>query len=341
MSRFGITLPMLNTPLRRIPQLVRWAEEAGFDSVFSYEFFRSPYMGLANAALQTNNIKLATGVAVAFSRTPFVTANAAADIDELSQGRMILGLGTGSPEFLSAFHDSDLSSAVARMREYVEAVRVSWNYLSSGKPGIYQGKFYRLTFPEFMPFGRRPLVRDRIPIYLAGIRPKMIQLAGEVADGLLGAFFSVKYLKEVVHPNVALGARRAGRDPATIDIAAEIVCSVSKDRSEAMRRAHIQAGMYAAHPAMDEIIRVNGLEKERNAVREALLREGPGVLERATDEKLVEILTVSGTPDECRRKLQIYEEVLPLVVFHAPYVPPLSAEETEDAFRSIVETFSK
>lgn len=335
----GITLPMLNNTLQQTATLARHAEDAGFDSAFGYEFFRTPYSGLAAAAVETSRITLGTGLAVALTRTPFLTANAAADVDELSGGRMILGIGTGSPEFLAAFHSIELDRPVARMRDYVGAVRASWDYLATGRPVAFESDSQRIDFPAFMPFGRRPLVRPRIPIYLAGERPRMIQLAGEIADGLLGAFYSVKYLKEVVQPNLAIGAARAGRDPGSIDIASETICCVSSDRNEAMRRARIQVGMYAAHPVGDAIVQRNRLEKEQHRVREALLLGGPEALEHTTDDKLIEALSISGTPDECRKRYVEYAGVLPHVLFHTPYVPPLRADESADAFHQILDTF--
>ncbi|HEX9684082.1 MAG TPA: LLM class flavin-dependent oxidoreductase [Acidimicrobiales bacterium] len=341
MSQIGITMPMLNTSLQETAALARFAEDGGFDSVWGYEFYRTAYMGLAAAAQQTSRIKLGTGLSVALTRTPFVTANTAADVDELSGGRTLLGIGTGSPEFLHHFHGISNERPLARMRDYVGAVRASWHYLDTEDPTTYDGTEHRLDFPEFMPFGTRPLVRPSIPIYLAGERPKMIQLAGEIADGLLGAFYSVKYLTEVVHPNLAIGAERAGRDPATIDIASEIVCAVHPDRDIAMRRARIQVGMYAAHPVGDAIVARNGLEKEQQEVREALLLGGAEALEATTSPRLIEALSISGTPDECRDQYREYAAVLPHVLFHTPYVPPLASDESQDAFRQIVDCFRR
>jgi alkanesulfonate monooxygenase SsuD/methylene tetrahydromethanopterin reductase-like flavin-dependent oxidoreductase (luciferase family) len=305
MSQLGITMPMLNTSLRETATLARYAEDGGFDSVWGYEFYRTAYSGLAAAAEQTSRIKLGTGLSVALTRTPFVTANAAADIDELSDGRTLLGLGTGSPEFLHHFHDIREPKPLARMRDYLAAVRASWHYLETQEAGIFEGTHQRLDFPDFMPFGTRPLVRSTIPIYLAGERPKMIQLAGE------------------------------------IDIASEIICAVHPDRSIAMRRARIQVGMYAAHPVGDAIVARNGLEKEQQAVREALLLGGVDALEDTTPDALIEALSISGTPDECRDQLRDYERVLPHVLLHTPYVPPLRTEESQDAFRQIIDCFRR
>ncbi|MGH7964835.1 MAG: LLM class flavin-dependent oxidoreductase, partial [Candidatus Binatia bacterium] len=241
MQRLSLSLPIYNTSMGKLQQMARWAEEARFETAWDYEFFRSPFMTLGVAALATNRIKLGTGIAVALSRSPMVTANEAADVDELSQGRMVLGIGAGAGEFLQAWHNTDLTNAVPRMREYIEAMRVVWGSVGSGKPASYTGTHYNLRLGGV----RRPLVREQIPVYLAGVQPKVIQLAGEIADGQLGFFYSPRYLKEVVYPNLAIGARRGGREAAAVDICSFIICSVAKDRREALRRARIQVGYYA------------------------------------------------------------------------------------------------
>lgn len=339
MTKLGVTLPALTNTVPEIGQMVRLAEEAGFDSVFHWEAYRSPYMGLAAGAMQTSRIALATGIAHAFTRTPFATANAAADLDELSGGRTILGLGTGDFEFMASFHDREVAAPLAEIREYVDVVRRAWDYLDTEQNDPFEGRFYRFQAPIFNPFGGRRLVRRRIPIYLGGFRPRAIRLAGEVADGLLGGFWSVRYLTDVVLPNLEAGARAAGRDVATIDLASETICSVGEDREEALRRARIQVGFYAAHPFSDDIVAVNGLQAEQQKVREALFSEGFGAFEHVTSDALLDAFAIAGTPAECRAKLAEYEPVLPHVVLHTPYCPPLTAEESMESLRWITEAF--
>jgi alkanesulfonate monooxygenase SsuD/methylene tetrahydromethanopterin reductase-like flavin-dependent oxidoreductase (luciferase family) len=334
MQRVSLSLPIYNASMSKLQQMAKWAEDAQFETAWDYEFFRSPFMTLGAAALATERIKLGTGITVAFSRSPMVTANEAADVDELSQGRMVLGIGAGAGEFLQAWHNTDLVNAVPRLREYVEAMRVIWGSVGTGNPAAYTGSFYNLKLGGV----RRPLVRERIPVYLAGVQPQMIQLAGEIADGLLGFFYSPKYLQEVVHPNLALGAQRGGRAVAGVDLCSFVICSVSKDRSEARRRARIQTGYYAV--GSGAICRWHGLEKEYLAIRDALMTKGPQALE-STDDKLVDAFSICGTPDECRRQLADYEELLPLPLLHTPYFDPLTVEETEDAYRGILETFGQ
>lgn len=338
MNRQSVTLPLPNNSFGKVAELARAADMAGFDSAFVYEVYRNPFTALAQAAGTTEHLKLATGIAAAPTRTPFGMANAAADIDELSDGRAILGIGTGSGRFNAAFHGTTIERPLVRMREFVMAVRAGWDYLSTMESSRFDGEFYGYDFPESTHWVRN-LVRPRIPIYLSAIGPKMLQLAGEIGDGVLGAFKSADYLNDVVHPNVRAGVQRAGRDPNAVDISCMVITSVHKDRKEALRRARIQVGNYTAFPPCDPVIRHHGLEKEKRAVVDALATKGVDALQDVTDDKLVDLLSIAGTPDECRAKAKEYAEILPHIIFHTPYAPPMLAEESEENLHNICETF--
>ena len=339
MARIGITLPVGNTPNSQAAPMAKWAEDAGFESAWDYELLSNPYVCLAAAAQATSRISLCTGPAVAFTTTPWATAVMAADIDELSGGRMILGLATGSPDFLVTLHGLQYSEPIGRLRDYVLALRVAWDALVTGQPPTYQGKFYQVYGLPLMEDWKRPALRDRLPIYLSAVRPRMLQTAGEVADGALGFMLSPHYLREVAPPNLAIGAERAGRDPGDVDLASFVICSPHPDREEARRRARIQVGIYAAHPLSDAMIQFHGLEKEQEVLRTALFSTGPQSLPEVCDEKLVDLFAISGTPDECRRQLSEFDGALPHVVLHTPYMLPLTSEESAETFRLILEAF--
>lgn len=345
MSRLTISMPMLNTPLTDLSRMASMAEDARFDGVWSYEFWRNPHIALAGPALSTRRIGLGTAISAAFNRTPWDIANQAADVDELSNGRFTLGLGTGAPEFLGSFHGLGYPAKPrSQFVEFVRAVRASWHHLQTGDPTPFQGEFYRMTPPPMNPWERRTLARPQIPIVMAGMKPRMMQSAGEVADGLFGTLYTPRYISEVVLPNLTIGAERGGRDPSKVDIASYLICSVSKDRAEALRRARIHVGMYTAGtPIGDEITRWHGLEADMLAVRQALISEGPKALEHVTSDRLVAAFSLAGTPDECRRQLRPYEEALQgrTIILHTPYVPPLTREESADAFKGIVEAFGR
>jgi probable F420-dependent oxidoreductase len=329
-------MPTRTVELARVPEYARWAEEAGFDSVWDYEIYRNPFTMLSTAALSTDRTILATGLAAAFSRSPFEFANAAADVDELSGGRMLIGMGTGVPEFLAAFHSQGFDEPLSRMRDYVNCLRRSWEYLNTGDAAPYAGRHYRFTAPRFNPWGLRPLARPQIPVYIASLAPKMTALAGEIGDGWLSYLATPRWVSERARPWLEEGAARSGRDLADFETAVEVICSVNEDREVAYRRARI----YVSHPVSDPVIALHGLEAERDAVRHGLATRGPEALAETSD-RLVEAFSITGTPDEARDKLADWTPAIQHLVLHTPYVPPLSTEQAEDAFLGIVETFGR
>jgi probable F420-dependent oxidoreductase len=340
-GKVGVTMPILNQKMDEFPRMAAAADAAGLDTLFDYEFYRNPFVIHATTALVTDRIQLATGLAIAASRSPFEMANAAADLDELSNGRTILGMGIGSADWAEVFHGVDTTHPASRLREYIHVLKLAWEYLATAKPLTYEGKYYKFLNPQFNPFGTRDLVRPHIPIYLAALRPAMLRLAGEAADGVIGYLMNPRYVKEVTLPAVAEGARRAGRDPSSIDIASETICSVHPDRAEAFRRARIHVGTYVAYPPGLPVIEHLGFEKQRLAVLDAYMREGVDGFQAAVGDDLIEAFSITGTPDECRKQLREYHEVMPHVVMHTPYVPGLTSEESRDSYYHIVKAFAK
>jgi alkanesulfonate monooxygenase SsuD/methylene tetrahydromethanopterin reductase-like flavin-dependent oxidoreductase (luciferase family) len=342
MDRLGVTMPGLGTPLTKFAEFARLAEDAGFDCVWDYEFWRNPFTIHMTTAAATTRIPLATGVAAAFSRSPYELANAAADVDELSGGRLVLGLGPGAMEFLDWFHSASTTKFVARMSEYIDVVRMGWDQLQTQDPTLsYEGEHYRFTSPPFNPWGGRELVRTRIPIYLAASKPKMMQLAGEKADGWIGYMAPPDYLENQIKKNIAIGAARAGRDPAEIKMASETICSVHEDRDVAMYRARIQVGLYSCNHVSDAVLDYEGLTEDRDAVLKAVMERGLTAAGEVTSDGLVHALSITGTPDEVREKFSAFDTALDHVILHTPYVPPLTPAETEDAYRNIVRTFAR
>jgi probable F420-dependent oxidoreductase len=336
-SRLGVSMPMLNQPCDRYPEFARLADEAGFYSLWDYEFYRNPFITHAVCAGVTRSIKLGTGIAAACGRAPNEMANAAADVDELSNGRTILGLSTGGEGWADCYNGADVDRPLSRMREYIDIVRSVWQHHTTGEPFEFDGRFYKAKSPPFNTFGvRQQLARPKIPIYLAGLKSKMLQLAGEIADGALGYIWTPKYIKEYVLPNVALGAQKAGRNPADVDVASLVLCSVNADRKVAQRIARINVGMYVATPGGETVAEFMGLQDERNALLKALMSDGIDALERTTSDALVRHFSICGTADDAREQLAEYQGLLPHIILHTPYVPPIRQQESEAAFRNMV-----
>jgi probable F420-dependent oxidoreductase len=335
--KLGITMPSRIGPMDKIPEYARVAEDASFDSVWTYEVYRNPFCMLSTAALSTSKIELGTGLAAAFSRSPFEAANAAADVDELSGGRMTLGLGTGVPEFLKAFHSTDYDRPAKRMREYVECLRRSWSYLADEAVESYEGEIYRFDPPPTTPGGRREMPRPQVDLHIAAMRPMLLSICGQLGDGWIGYLATPRFMEEVVLPNIERGCNKVGKDIAKMDIAADVICTPHPDRDVAMRRARLHVGFYVSHPVSDVVAEVHGVQDEIADVRRLLGEKGLAGLTE-TPDSLVELFAIAGTPDECRQQLEQYA-ALPHVVLHTPYIPPFSVEECDDCYHQIVDAF--
>ncbi|MCD2195811.1 LLM class flavin-dependent oxidoreductase [Actinomycetospora endophytica] len=333
-----MTIPSRTGPMANVPRMAQRADAAGFDATWVYEVYRNPFTMLGTCALSTERATLGTGLAAALPRSPFETANAAADIDEMSGGRMLLGIGTGVPEFLRRFHSTDASHPLGRMSEYIEVLRRSFDYLNTGDAEKFEGKHYRFDPLTLNPWGVRELPRPQVPIALAAMGPKLLELCGRKADGWLGYFATPEFLQESVTPRIAAGADKAGRSLSDVETTVFTICCVHPDRDVAMARARRQVGFYVVHPVSDPVVELHGLGEQVGELRGRLRSEGLAAFEHTPDE-LVEILSITGTPEEARQKAARYEGVVDHLALHTPYVPPFTPEESEDAFDQIVGAF--
>ena len=340
-SKVGISLPMLNQPYDRIPELAQLADRSGFESVWDYEFFRNPFIAHALNARVTGRIHLATGIATAAGRTPFEMANAAADIDELSGGRAIIGTSVGGVGWTDVYNGVDIDRPLTRMREYIECMRAIWDHFATGEPFAYDGKLHSAASPVVNPWGVREMVRPRVPIYLGAVRPGMLRLAGELADGVLGFLQTPEYIEEKVRPFVAEGAAKIGRDASEVEVTSLVLTAVSEDREMARRIARINVGNYAAYPVSWEAVEHAGLGEDRDAVLEAYMIEGPAGLERATSDALLDAFAICGTPDEAREQFERWDGKVDHIVLHTPYVPPIDGADSAASFRAVCETFAR
>jgi probable F420-dependent oxidoreductase len=294
-----------------LAETARRCEEAGFASVWATEFYdRSATVALAAMAQATETIELGSAIAYGFGRTPLVLAAEARDLDELSGGRLILGLGTGTRRMQQDWHGLDGEHPASRMEELVPLLRRLWR-LHEG-PIDHEGRFYTLRVQPTAP-PREPLRLDT-PIYMAGVNARMVEAAGAVADGLVGhPLFTPKYVREVVRPALARGAERGGRDAPPI--AGYVTCSVAEDRDIARQAAAAIIAFNSTVKTYRATHEVSGFEREADRIREAWSRgDGEGMVAAVTDE-MIDSIALAGTPDEVRDRFAarwegVYERTL-------------------------------
>jgi probable F420-dependent oxidoreductase len=187
------------------------AEDVGYDGWWAAETQIDPFIGCAVAAERTDRVELGTGIAVAFARNPMTVAVQANDLQALSGGRFVLGLGSQIKPHITKRYSMEWSKPAARMREFVLAIRAIWDTWATGAALEFRGDFYTHTLmsPFFNP-GPNPHGNPKIMI--AGVGPLMTEAAGEVADGLLCHGFSTeRYLREVTLPALGRGRAKAGK----------------------------------------------------------------------------------------------------------------------------------
>lgn len=249
--------------LERVPEEARRLEEMGFDALWSFESKHNPFLPLTVAALATSKLKVGTNIAVAFPRSPMVTAMVAWDIQRASKGRFLLGLGTQVRAHNERRLSAPSDAPAARVKEIIQCIRAIWHTFQTGAKPDFKGRFYQFTLmtPFFDP---GPINHPQIPIFLAGVQPLMCRTAGEVADGLLvHPMHSVKYLKELVQPSIAEGAKRSGRNAVDVELSAPVFAVTGEteaERSQREKEIREQISFYASTPNYRDVLRVHGWE---------------------------------------------------------------------------------
>ena len=199
---------------------VKLAESLGYESVYvTHIAARDPLVVLAAYAAATERIRLGTGVTPIYARTPVATAQAAATIDEYSGGRMVLGLGVSHRPTVEGWYSQKIDKPVREMREYLETVRAIFRG-DDPPPGEKWPTGFR-----FMGYEARP----DLPVYIAGLSPAMLRLAGELADGVILWLCEPTYIREVVVPEVTKGREKAGKPMDGFDIVAAVPSAVTDD----------------------------------------------------------------------------------------------------------------
>jgi probable F420-dependent oxidoreductase len=238
-------------------------ERLGADGLWSFETRHDPFLPLFAAALTTGRVSLGTGIAVAFARTPYATAQIAWDLQRLSGGRLLLGLGTQVRAHVERRFSATFDHPAARIVDYIRCLRAIWDTFQKGARPAFEGRFYRFTLiSDFFTPG--PIEQPEIPISLAGVGERMARAAGEVADGFhVHPLHSPGYLRDVVRPAIADGARAAGRDPAKVDLIASVFIvsgETEAERAESESYARQQIAFYASTPTYRPFLAYHGFE---------------------------------------------------------------------------------
>ncbi len=312
------------------------AETAGAHVVWAPEMHRSATVTAAALAAGTATIGVGTAIALAFTRSPMVTALEAMDLDEMSDGRFVLGLGTGVQRLNEDWHNARWGKPLAHLRETVGIVRHVISHARDGEPMAIEGEFEHLRVRGY----QRPYQQQRtaIPIYLAAMGPAMTRLAIEIGDGWIShELCSPEFVRGQVLEGVSEGLQRGGKERKEVDLVVSACCSVDEDGAAARRAAAGIVGFYASVRTYAAFFDFHGFGAEAAACN-AALKGGRGATDLGdlVPDAMVDAVTLSGTPDEVRRRLRAYEGLADSIKLTPP-THGLSPEQTRAAQARVID----
>ncbi|GAA1765840.1 LLM class flavin-dependent oxidoreductase [Nocardioides hankookensis] len=324
-----ITFGPWGETLDEVAAAARAAEDAGAEALWVPELHRSATISAAAVAAATTRAQVGTAIALAFTRSPMVTALEALDLDELSGGRFVLGLGTGVQRLNEDWHGVDWSKPVTHLRETVRDIRAFWASCTTGEPIDLPGERAPMRIRGY----QRPYqpTRTDIPVYLAAMGPALTRLAGEIGDGWIShELVSPAFLRERILPELGASGRR-------VDVVTSACCSVDRDPAVARRRSAGMVGFYATVRTYADFFAFHDLAEEQGAVIEAFRSSGAvaGGLADAVPDRMVSALTLSGTRDDVAAGLAAYEGLADTVKLTPP-THGLTPEETRLAQKELI-----
>jgi alkanesulfonate monooxygenase SsuD/methylene tetrahydromethanopterin reductase-like flavin-dependent oxidoreductase (luciferase family) len=288
--------------------LARRAEAAGVAAVYCFDFFASNAVARLGAlAAGTSTVRIGSGIANTFTRSPMVLANAALDIDSLSNGRLMLGLGTGLQKMNEQWYDVEYGKPLSRARELLDLLRHVFAH--SGFGLVWQGDSWNLNIPAYY---RQEVQRSDIPLLLAAVNRRMIALAGEKADGMMGhPVHSWKWHSEVTLPILREAEHSQGRAEGSCVLYPHVITSVQANRDEALLDAKRQIGFSFSVEHYHTILDLHGMREVGNACRAHLASYDFEAMAGCIPDELVEEIAIACTPDEFADRLEKWRTLTP------------------------------
>ena len=325
--------------LRKVGEEAARLEAIGYSGIFTAETGHDPFFPLSQAALHTSKVDLTTSIAVAFARTPMVLAPIAHDLNAVSEGRFVLGLGSQIRAHITKRFSMPWSSPAARMREFILALRAIWAHWYEKEPLDFVGKFYTHTLmtpfftPDNLEFGA-PRVS------LAAVGPLMTEVAGEVADGMIvHAFTTETYLRETTLPALERGWAKSGRKREDFELSYPCFVITGRDEKDLQQRiagTKQQIAFYGSTPAYKPVLDSIGageIQGDLNAMsKQGRWQEMAGLI---TDDMLHQFAVVDEPQNLAKSLLNRYGDVIDRVAVAYNTVPQ---EMREDFFHELTGT---
>jgi len=314
------------------------AEQAGFDAVFACEFFNQQTWPVLGAlAERTERVRIGTAIASAFVRSPLTHATSAMDLDELSEGRMVLGLGSGTARMTREWFGMPFSRPAARMKELIQLLRELFA-AASGLGFRFEGDFYDLKIPVYT---RPGAAREQIPLWIAAVNRGMVRTAGSVADALVGHPVATRrWHREVTLPLLREAESTSDRPEGACRLAPYVLTSLNEDRDQAIQDAKGQIGFYYTVSVYRSILDYHGLGDVADACRKALATFDTKAMAAAIPDSLVDEIAIACTPDEARDRLAQWNELTDEALLYAPQIG-VSPARVRDNLDTILDVFGR
>jgi probable F420-dependent oxidoreductase len=324
--------------LRGMDRTARAAEDLGFAGLWTSETKHDAFLPLAIAANETHEIGLGTSVAIAFSRSPMETAQTAWDLQDISEGRFVLGLGTQVKAHITRRFSMPWDRPAARLQEYILALREIWESFQNEGPLEFEGEFYRHTLmtPFFNP---GPIEYPEIPIYIAGVNTRLARLAGEICDGFhVHPFHSPEYVRRTVIPAIAEGARQADRDRGQVTLAtsAFVITGENEERATEQRESvRAQISFYASTPTYLTVLEAHGWQGVGEELGKLARDKRWNEMPRLVTDEMLGAFAVEAAPDEIGPALKDrYDGLIDRVALYLPFVPG----QRDEFWRTVVDS---
>ncbi len=313
------------------------AEAAGFDSVYVVEFFnRNAYARLGALAVATERVQIGSGIANTFTRSPMLTGTAALDLDEISGGRMVLGLGTGLQRMNEEWYSVPFGKPVTDVRELIALLRELFK--TRGPSFAWQGERWQISIPAYHRPGH---LREDLPIWLAGVNRRMIETAGAVADGLVGhPIHSRRWHREVTLPRLREAEQLAGRAEGACPLLPYVIVAIDEDEATALRDAKRMIGFSFTTEHYHSVLELHGVPEVGAECRKALPAFDTEAMADAIPDELVPEIAVYGTPAQAREQLGSWSELCPEVLLY-PASIGIPEERVRANLDAVLETFAR
>jgi probable F420-dependent oxidoreductase len=333
---WGAVVPFM--PAALVADQARALETAGLRGILAPQIYGPPFVALAAAAAATERVDLLSGIAIAGVRSPVETAAAAMDLDRLSGGRFILGLGTSVRSWSEGIFGMPSDRPVARLREAVELIRLVIAKAHTGELRGFAGEFHRHDFSA-MQVIMPPPVRTEIPIWIAGNQQRTIRLAAEIADGVMGhPIWSVEWATGQGAAAVAHGLARAGRDRDDIHLQLGQFVAIDDDRRQAVEDGRATVAFYAAVEAYEPYFSAHGFREQAARCQEVARKDGYRSATRHVPDEMVERFVLCGPADRVRKRFRPLDDLADSFWLLPPLFGPPPERAAELAGR-IAETF--